>query len=126
MKQFETNPFDRAALTDHKQLAGRKNEFQQIRFILRNASKQKTRIKNILISGNRGVGKTSLLNLIEKECLSNNLVPVRISLTDSNSVNSNEFFWHIFQQTISSVFTLGLMGGPSGAIDVSIQQILYL
>ncbi len=59
MGKFDTNPFDRAALTDYRLLAGRANEFRQIRFILRNSSKQQNRIKHILISGNRGVGKTS-------------------------------------------------------------------
>ncbi|MHC1702362.1 MAG: ATP-binding protein [Tenuifilaceae bacterium] len=125
MEKFEINPFDRSALTDYRLLAGRKNEFTQIRFILRNASNQQDRVKSILISGDRGVGKTSILNLIETECLPNNLIPIRINLTETNSFNSNEFFWYLFSQIINKVFSLEFFGGKSGLIDTAIQKILF-
>lgn len=122
--KFEVNPFDRSALTDYRLLAGRANEFRQVRFILRSSSKQQHRIKSILISGNRGVGKTSFLNLISAECPTNNLIPIRINLTTTNSANANEFFWHLFNQTLTTIFSLGLLEGKNGAIDAMIQKIL--
>ena len=64
-EKFEINPFDRSALTDYRQLAGRNDELRQIRFTIRKAMKTANRIKSILITGERGVGKTSFLNLIE-------------------------------------------------------------
>ena len=125
MEKFEINPFDRSALKEYKLLAGRNNEFRKIRFILRNSSKQENRIKSVLISGSRGVGKTSFLNLIENESLDNNIIPVRINLTQTNSINPNEFFWNLFSQTINTVLSLNLLEGKSGAIDSSIQKILH-
>jgi len=122
--KFDINPFDRSALTEYSLLAGRNNEFKQIRFLLRNAYKNKDRIKSILINGERGVGKTSFLNLIENECITSNIVAIRIDLTEANSCNSNEFFWYLFNQTINKVFSLQLFEGVGGPIDVSIQKIL--
>ncbi|HZV70889.1 MAG TPA: ATP-binding protein [Saprospiraceae bacterium] len=124
MNKFITNPFDRSALTDAKLLAGRSSEFRQIRFLLRNAFKQENRIKSMMICGDRGVGKTSLLNLIEIECSANNIIPIRLNLTLSNSHNSNELFWYLFSQTINTVFGLGLLGGKGGDIQNAIQKII--
>ena len=125
MEKFKSNPFDRTALTDIKLLAGRASEMRHIRFILKNASRELNRIRHILITGNRGVGKTSFLNLIEQESSTNNIIPIRINLTEANSSNSNEFFWYIFHQTINTMFGKGLLYGKGGIIDVAIQNILH-
>ncbi len=123
-EKFLINPFDRHALSDYRQLAGRGDEFRQIRFRLRNAALNKSRIKSILITGERGVGKTSFLNLIEAECDINNLIPVRVDLTESNSSNSFDFFWHLFRQAINKLFSLNIFDGKGGDIDAMIQAIL--
>ncbi|MFI5188194.1 MAG: hypothetical protein ACHQF0_15790 [Chitinophagales bacterium] len=70
------------------------------------------------------MGKTSILNLIEGECEINNIIPFRIDLTEANSLNSSDFFWHLFSQCINKFFTLGLFDGKGGAIDSMIQNIL--
>jgi Cdc6-like AAA superfamily ATPase len=124
MNKFETNPFERSALTNSELLAARTNELRQIRFILRNASKQKYRFKHLLITGNRGVGKTSFLNIINDESPTYNLVPIKINLTHSNSSNSNEFFWNLFMQTIRKLFKYNLLDGEKGAVDIAIQKLL--
>ncbi len=124
MGKFDINPFDRSALRDYKLLAGRKNEFNLIRFKLRNSSKNNGRF-NIIIAGNRGVGKTSFLNLIEGECPTNNIISVRINLTEANSANANEFFWHVFIQTLNTLFEYNLFGGTGGEIDKAVQSILH-
>lgn len=125
MEKFDLNPFDRSALTDIKLMAGRNAEFTRIRFVLRSAFKQKDRVKSILITGDRGVGKTSFLNLIEKECPQYNLIPIRLNLTESNSANSNEFFWYLFTQLLNKVLNLGFFGGIGGTVDATIQKILH-
>lgn len=125
MGNFDTNPFDRTALTDARLLAGRTNEYRLIKQVLRNSFKQQNRIKSLLISGDRGVGKTSFLNLIEAECPSNNIIPIRINLTNTNSNNSNEFFWYMFSQTINKIYTFELFGGKNGLIDSAIKNILH-
>ena len=67
MNKFENNPFHKSALKDFRLLAGRDKEYKVINFILKNASKQNSRFQHLIISGNRGVGKTSFLNLIEND-----------------------------------------------------------
>ena len=126
MGKFDFNPFARSALksADLKLLAGRSNELRDIRFVLRNSAKSKDAIRNLIISGNRGVGKTSFLNLIEGECQLNNLLPIRINLNESNSANTNEFFWYLFKQSFDQVLKLGLFDGIGGEIDNSINNIL--
>lgn len=125
MNKFENNPFDRSALKEYKLLAGRAAEFRKIRFLLRNSAKQTDRIKSVLITGSRGVGKTSFLNLIENECLVNNLIPIRINLSETNSTNSHEFFWYLFTQVMNKLYSLELFEGKGGAIDSTIQKILH-
>jgi hypothetical protein len=125
MTKFDINPFDRSALPDAKLMAGRINELKQIRFVFRNSEKLASRFKHILISGPRGVGKTSFLNLIEDESKSHNLVPIRIDLTESISSNPNEFFWHLFIQAAKITFERDLLDGIDGEIDISIQRIIH-
>lgn len=124
MAKYDVNPFERSALRDFKLMAGRDEEFKQVRFILRNASKQKTKFRNIMITGDRGVGKTSFLNLIENECEANKLIPIRLNLTENNTKTSNDFFWTLFSQTMEKVLNMGFLEGKGGAIDISIQKIL--
>lgn len=124
MNKFVTNPFDRTALKDVKLLAGRNLEFRQVRFLLRNAFKQENRIKSIMICGDRGVGKTSFLNLIEIECSANNIIPIRLNLTETNTQNSNEFFWNLFSRTLNVLYNLDYLGGVGGDIQNAIQKII--
>lgn len=125
MGSFDNNPFDRTALTEYRLLAGRTDEFRKIRAILRNSSKNRDRVKSVLLSGSRGVGKTSFLNLISNECIDNNLIPIRINLTSTNSDNLNEFFWYLFSQTMNAMYALDLFEGKGGAVDLTIQKILH-
>lgn len=124
MAKLDINPFERSALRDFKLMAGRDEEFKHVRFILRNASRQKTKFRNIMITGDRGVGKTSFLNLIENECEANKLIPIRLNLTENNTKNSNDFFWALFSQTIETILNIGFLEGKGGSIDTSIQKIL--
>lgn len=123
-EKFAVNPFDRSALRDYRQLAARSEELRQIRFILRNASKNPNRIKSILITGERGVGKTSFLNLIEEESRNFGVLSIRINLTHGNTDNANDFFWLIFSQCINTILDLGYLGGKGGEVDNSIREIL--
>jgi hypothetical protein len=125
MINFDKNPFDRVALKDYRLLAGRNNEFKDIRFILRNAYNNDKHIKNILITGDKGVGKTSFLNLISIECALYNLIPVRVNLTEKNSINSNEFFWNIFNESVNTFFNNDLFSGINGPINKAIQSIIF-
>ena len=124
MSKFETNPFDRTALVNIDLLAGRANELKQIRFVLRNALRQKKRFRHLLITGKRGVGKTSFLNIIENESPTYNIIPIRINLTNNNSKNSHEFFWTLFNQTMRVFFKKRLFGGRNGPIDIAVNKIL--
>ena len=124
MGNFDTNPFARAALNDSRLLAGRTNELKKIRFILRNSSKQMDQFRSIMITGSRGVGKTSFLNIIEADCAAYQLIPIRLNLTTQFTSNPNEFFWYLFNQLISKIFDIGLFGGKLGEIDIAIQNII--
>lgn len=124
MGNFDTNPFARAALSDTRLLAGRNIELRKIRFILRNASIQVDQIRSMIISGSRGVGKTSFLNIIYSDCIAYNIIPIRINLTTENTRNQHEFFWYLFDQLIREAFKRNLLGGINGEIDLAIQNII--
>jgi hypothetical protein len=124
MGKFDKNPFARAALIDSKLMAARNVELRKIRFLLRNSSQQPDQMRSIIITGTRGVGKTSFLNIIANDCNAYSFIPIRINLTNQNTANPSEFFWFLFDQILLTAFDFDLFGGKNGPIDVAIQSII--
>ena len=123
-EKFQINPFDPKPLSDVRLMAGRNTEMKIIRNKLKQSTFSENDLRSILITGDRGVGKTSFLNLIQNEANNYNLLPIKISLTVSNTLNDNEFFWNLFTQITTCLFDKGLLGGHGGEIDTIIHNLI--
>jgi tetratricopeptide (TPR) repeat protein len=94
---FLVNPFERQALKDDKMLSGKDHleHLTQIRKIFNNST-YNSNTKSILIRGDRGTGKTSLLKILQNDALKYKLVPVHLFVTESNSSSTNVFLNAIY------------------------------
>jgi hypothetical protein len=92
--QFRKNPFSRQALKNDDLLSGKKHIecLKNIRRIF-NYSNYQDNCKSIIIRGDRGTGKTSLLKIIQADSKKYNLIPISLCLTETNS-NSTVNFLH--------------------------------
>lgn len=94
---FQDNPFARQHLKDISLLSGEdhKNKFEDITRLL-NLSKNKSNCKSVLIHGDRGTGKSSLIKLIELKASDYNCISVPYFLSDVNEDRTIEFFFEIY------------------------------
>lgn len=94
---FLDNPFARQHLKDVSLLSGEehKNTFRDIKRLL-NLSKTKANSRSILINGDRGTGKTSMIQLIENEASNLNCIPVTFFLSDRYKDKTVEFFDELY------------------------------
>jgi len=106
-----SNPFIKSPLTDNNLFAGRKSEISQIQHNLRKKS-----IPSLMFVGERGVGKTSLLNFAENYARYLGLVAVRINLTSADTNDIKHFFSRLFLQSCLKLIENGHLGGKDGYI----------
>lgn len=66
--------------------------------------------------GDRAAGKTSLLNIIERESSEKDLFPVRIDLDETDIEDHLGFFYKIFNALASKAFDSGYFGGRTGKV----------
>lgn len=106
-----SNPFVKSPLTDNNLFAGRKSEISQIQHNLRKKS-----IPSLMLVGERGVGKTSLLNFAENYAKYVGVIAVRINLTSADSSDTKHFFSRLFLQSCLSLIENDHLGGKDGYI----------
>jgi hypothetical protein len=106
-----SNPFVKSPLNDINLFAGRKSEINYIRYNL-----SKDIIPSLMFVGERGVGKTSLLNYSEKYAKFLGIISVRINLTSKDTENVKYFFARIFLQTCLKLIENNFLGGVGGII----------
>jgi tetratricopeptide (TPR) repeat protein len=108
------NPYDFAnPVSDTQIFAGRRKELDDIIYYLDHA-RDSVRPINIALIGARAAGKTSFLNMAEKEALNRNFLTVRLDL-DEGSVASELLFFHkIFDCIFNAAIDAGAFGGSEG------------
>lgn len=94
---FDDNPFARQHLKDISLLSGEdhKETLKDIKRLL-NFSRQKNNCRSILINGDRGTGKTSLIKLIELDAGNFNCLAVPYFLSDNYEDKTIEFFYELY------------------------------
>jgi hypothetical protein len=99
---FSVNPYNfQMPVSTPDAFAGRKGQRDEIGYYLDQASK--TRPTNIAIVGPRASGKTSLLNMIERDATERGIVAVRINFDESHTRSQLRFFFKIFDALVSTV-----------------------
>lgn len=121
--QHKTNPYDYISpVSDRRLFAGRKDELAKINEELGNLKGQPPIPPVIALSGERRVGKTSILCRIEELCSAENIVTTRIALTES-AVSDPWSFWKIVFDSIldslriQSIFLPTEKHSPIGFIE---------
>ena len=94
---FIDNPFARQHLKDVSLLSGEdhQNTLRDIKRLL-NLSRAKRNSRSILISGDRGTGKTSMLKLIENEASNFDCITVSYFLSDHYKDKTIQFFDELY------------------------------
>lgn len=117
------NPYKRSPIKKREDLAGRAREQKAIRYYLNlTASGQSP---HLALIGQRGIGKTSLLN--GAECIAKDLklLPVRLDMNELKA-NSPGRFWHDLYQTLAlSMAKAGCWGGEQGTIYAELLRMLH-
>ena len=117
------NPFSRQPIRKTDQLAGRRNELRTIRYYLTlTASGQSP---HLALIGQRGVGKTSLLNGTENTATELKLLPVRIDLNEQKVRSPGEFWHDLYATLILELAKVGCWGGLQGPIYADLFKMMH-
>ncbi len=116
------NPFDHMnAVSDPTLFIGREQELKDIRYYFEQ-SRLAPRPFHLAIIGERGSGKTSVLNMAERTGRECGFCVARINLNESNVSSTLQFLFKIFSAIIEAVIRLdcteggACLGGPNGPI----------
>jgi hypothetical protein len=121
--KFPPNPYRRSPIKKREDLAGRAREQKTIRYYLSlTASGQSP---HLALIGQRGVGKTSLLNGAESIAKDLKLLPVRLDMNELKAKSPGRF-WHDLYQTLSlSMVKAGCWGGVQGTIYAELLRMMH-
>jgi len=121
--KFPPNPYRRSPIKKLEDLAGRAREQKTIRYYLSlTASGQSP---HLALIGQRGVGKTSLLNGAESIAKDLKLLPVRLDMNELKARSPGRF-WHDLYQTLSlSMVKAGCWGGVQGTIYAELLRMMH-
>ncbi|HLP29561.1 MAG TPA: ATP-binding protein [Candidatus Didemnitutus sp.] len=108
------NPYRRAPIKAPEALAGRARELKSIRYYLRLTAAGQN--PHLALIGQRGVGKTSLLNGAETIARELKLLPIRLDMNEQKA-NSQWMFWRDLYLTLTVAMAKeGCWGGLQGNI----------
>lgn len=117
------NPYKRSPIRFRKDLAGRDGELKTIRYYLDlTASGQSP---HLALIGQRGVGKTSLLNGAESIAKDLKLLPLRIDLNESKASSPGRFWRDLYQTLALSMAKVGCWGGVQGPIYAELLKMFH-
>lgn len=103
------NPYHITTHLDSKQFVGRENEIETFKQILEKYRKTLT-LKNVIISGNKSIGKSTLLNRFTQLLEDYNFIVYKIDIGRDPSIEINEF--EFFKDLIDELFEK--YGEPDG------------
>ncbi|MBK9182084.1 MAG: ATP-binding protein [Ignavibacteria bacterium] len=117
------NPYKRSPIKLQEDLAGRARELKSIRYYLGLTAAGQS--PHLALIGQRGIGKTSLLNGAESIARDLKLLPLRLDMNE-NKANSQWNFWQDFYQTLAlSMAKADCWGGLNGKIYAELLQMMY-
>ena len=121
--KLPSNPYKRLPIKKLEDLAGRARERKVIRYYLNlTATGDST---HLALIGQRGVGKTSLLNGADAIARELKLLPVRLDMNEHKAKSPGRF-WHDLYQTLAlSMAKAGCWGGEQGAIYAELLRMIH-
>jgi hypothetical protein len=117
------NPYRRSPIKKLEDLAGRAREMKTIRYYLNLTASGDS--PHLALIGQRGVGKTSLLNGAQSIARELKLLPVRLDLNELKAKSQGRF-WHDLYQTLAlSMVKEGCWGGEQGTIYAELLRMIH-
>lgn len=117
------NPYKRSPIKKREELAGRSRELKSIHYYLGLTAAGQS--PHLALIGQRGVGKTSLLNGAETTARDLKLLPVRLDMNEQKA-NSQWIFWHDLYQTLAlTMAKAGCWGGLQGKIYAELLRMIH-
>lgn len=110
-----TNPYDFGKpIRDPGLFAGRQKELKDIDYYLELSKSDRPTYHNLALIGPRSVGKTSLLNMIERMAEEKGMLAVKTSLNEETSASEVLFFKEVFDNLVTEGAEKGMYGGIQG------------
>jgi hypothetical protein len=117
------NPYDFAnPVSDEALFAGRSDEVAEIQYYLRQAARAPRPI-NLVLTGARSSGKTSLLNKIEQLASERGMVVARVDLNESDT-DPLAFFYKVYDSILLAAVTVGAFSGPQGSVYRDYRKVI--
>gem|GEM_PF-3424386 len=117
------NPYKRSPIKQLNDLAGRARERKTIRYYLNLTATGDS--PHLALIGQRGVGKTSLLNGADAIARELKLLPVRLDMNELKAKSLGRF-WHDLYQTLAlSMAKAGCWGGEQGVIYAELLRMIH-
>jgi len=117
------NPYKRSPVKKLQDLAGRARERKAIRYYLNLTATGDS--PHLALIGQRGVGKTSLLNGADAIARELKLLPVRLDMNELKAKSPGRF-WHDLYQTLAlTMAKAGCWGGEQGAIYAELLRMIH-
>jgi len=121
--ELPSNPYKRSPIKKLEDLAGRARERKTIRYYLNLTASGDS--PHLALIGQRGVGKTSLLNGAESIARDLKLLPVRLDMNELKARSPGRF-WHDLYQTLAlSMVRAGCWGGEHGTIYEELLRMMH-
>jgi hypothetical protein len=117
------NPYKLKPVKRLEDLAGRARERKAIRYYLNLTATGDS--PHLALIGQRGVGKTSLLNGAETIARELHLLPVRLDMNELKAKSPGRFWHDLYQSLALSMVKAGCWGGEQGAIYAELLRMLH-
>lgn len=112
LSELMFNPYDFANPVDSAEMfAGRKSETDEVKYYLDYA--RHARPIHLAVTGERAAGKTSMLNLIQREAELLGFLVVRMDLNESDT-DPLQFFGGLYDAILTEAVSKGAYAGTSG------------
>lgn len=117
------NPYKLKPVKRLEDLAGRARERKAIRYYLNLTATGDS--PHLALIGQRGVGKTSLLNGAEAIARELKLLPVRLDMNEQKAKSPGRFWHDLYQSLALSMVKAGCWGGEQGTIYAELLRMLH-
>lgn len=116
------NPYDFAnPVNDADMFAGRKSERDEVKYYLEHARNAPP--IHLAVTGDRAAGKTSMLNLIEREAEQLDFLVVRLDLNE-NDKEPLQFFGRLYDALLTAAAMKGAYAGTAGQVYKSYRALV--
>ena len=118
------NPYSRQPVKQRRGLADRRTETERLRYYL--GLTQAGHSPHIALIGQRGVGKTSLLNAAQTIADEKGLLTVRIDLNEEKASSPGRFWYDFYSTLLLAAGRAGCWGGADGEIYRALFAMIHM